>query len=49
MQKEYKTKHDLVGRVLHWELCKKFKFDHVNKWYSHNLESMLENESYKLL
>ena len=24
-QKEYKTRHDLVGKVIHWELCKKFK------------------------
>ena len=29
-QKEYKTRHDWVGRVIHWELCKKFKFDHTN-------------------
>ena len=24
---------------------KKFKFDHTNKWYIHNLESVLENET----
>ena len=35
-QKEYKTRHDWVGRVIHWELCKEFKFDHTNKWYTHN-------------
>ena len=23
-QKEYKTKHDCVGKVNHWEMCKKF-------------------------
>ena len=23
-QKEYKTRHDWVGKVIHWELCKKF-------------------------
>ena len=23
-QKEYKTRHDWVGRVIHWERCKKF-------------------------
>ena len=32
-QKEYKTRHDWVGKVIHWEMCKKFKFDHTNKWY----------------
>ena len=30
-------------------MCKKFKFDHTNKWYMHNLESLLENDSHKLL
>ena len=29
-QKEYKTRHDWVGKVTHWELYKKFKFDHAN-------------------
>ena len=35
-QKEYKTKHNWVSKVIHWEMCKKFKFDHTNKWYTHN-------------
>ena len=35
-QKEYKTSHDSVGKVIHWELCKNFKFEHTNKWYTHN-------------
>ena len=48
-QKEYKTRHDWVDKVILWELCKKFKFDHANKWYMHNLESVLENETNKLL
>ena len=28
-QKEYKTRHDSVGRVIHWELCKRLKFDQI--------------------
>ena len=48
-QKEYKTWHDWVGKVIHWELCKKLKFDHMNKWYMDNPESVLENEMHKLL
>ena len=24
-QKEYKTRHDWIERVINWELCKKFK------------------------
>ena len=46
-QKE--TRHDWVGKVIHLELCKKFKFDYTNKWYMHNPESVLENETHKLL
>ena len=30
-QKEYKTRHDWAGKVLHCELCKAFKFDHMEK------------------
>ena len=30
------------------ELCKKFKFDHTNKWYIHNPESILENETHEI-
>ena len=48
-QKEYKTIHDWVGKVIHWELCKDFKFDHTNKWYMHNPASILENDTHKLL
>ena len=39
----------LMGKVIHWELCKKLKFDHRNKWYLCNLESVLENETHKFL
>ena len=38
-QKEYKARHDWVGKVIHWEMCKKCKFDHANKWYMHNPET----------
>ena len=48
-QKEYKTRHDWVGKVIHWEMCKKFKFDHTNKWYMHDLAPVLENYTHKLL
>ena len=30
-QKEYKIRHYRVGKVIHWEICKIFKFDHANK------------------
>ena len=46
---DYKTRHDRVGNMIHLELCKKLKFDHANKWYVHNQESVLENETDKIL
>ena len=48
-QKEYKARHDRVGKVINWKMCKKFKFDHTNKWYMHNPAPVLENDSHKLL
>ena len=44
--KKYKTRQDWVDKVIHLELC---KFDHTNKWYMHNIESVQENETHKLL
>ena len=49
VQKGYKARHDWVGKVIHWEMCKKFKFDHSNKWYMHNPAPVLENDTHKLL
>ena len=48
-QREYKARHDWVGKVIHWGMCKKLKFDHANKWYMHNLAPVLENATHKLL
>ena len=47
--KKYKTRHDCVEKVIHWELYQKFKFNHMNKWYMHNLESVQENKTYDTL
>ena len=43
-QKEYKAKHDWVGKVIHCEICKKFEFYHANKWYMHNPAPIKEND-----
>ena len=48
-QKENKTRHDCVGKVIHWEMCKKFKFQHTNKCYMHNPAPVLKNDTHKLL
>ena len=38
-----------MGKLIHRELCKKLKFDHTNKWYKRNPDSVLENETHKIL
>ena len=48
-QKENKTKHNWVGKVIHLKMCKKLKFDHTNKCYMHNPAAVIENDSHKLL
>ena len=49
VQMEYKARHDWVGKVIHWEMCKKFKFDHAKKWYMQNPAPVLENDTHKFL
>ncbi len=44
---EYTARHDWVGKVIHWEMCQKFKFDHANDM--HNPAPVLENDTQKLL
>ena len=48
-QKEYKTSHDWVGKVIHYELCKRLKFDHTAKWCMPKLEFVLKNETPQIL
>ena len=48
-QKEYKTRHVWVCKVIHREMCKKSKFDHTNKWYMHNPAPVLEKDTHELL
>ena len=35
--------------MIPWELCKKLKFGYTKNEYTHNPESVLENETHKLL
>ncbi|XP_068707858.1 uncharacterized protein [Montipora foliosa] len=48
-QTEYKKRHDVVGRVVHWELCKEYGLECSDKWYEHSLKSIEKNEEVKLL
>ena len=48
-QKEYKTRHNWVSKVIDWELCKKLKSCLTTKWYMHKSESTQEKETHKSL
>ena len=41
--------HNWMGKVIHGEMCKKFKFDHASKWDMHHPAPVLENNTHKLL
>ena len=43
------VKFKLLAQVDHWEPCKKFEFDYMNKWYMHNSETVQKNEMHKIL
>ena len=49
MQKEYKRRHDNLGKIVHWKLARKCNFEAGDKWYEHYPESVLEHEDYKIL
>ena len=48
-QKEYKRRHDNLGKIVDWKLARKCNFEAGDKWYQHEPESILENEDYKIL
>ena len=47
-QREYKRRHDWVGRKIHWEVCRKIGFDANEKCYKHEPEKVVENDSWKI-
>ena len=48
-QRDYKRRHHWVGRKIHWEVCRKIGFDVNEKWYKHEPEKLVENDSWKIL
>ena len=48
-QKKYKLRHDRLRKVIDWELCKRLKFDNITKWHWPKPETVLENETHKIL
>ena len=48
-QREYKRRHDCVGRKILWELCRKYGLAAAERWYEHQPDTVTENDSCKLL
>ena len=48
-QKDYKRRHDNLGKIVHWKLARMCNFEAGDKWYEHEPESVLEDEDYKIL
>ena len=46
---EYKRRHDWLGRKIHCEVCRKIGFDGNEKWYKHESEKVVENDSWKIV
>ena len=46
--KKNKTGHEWAGKVIHWELCKRVKFDSTITWYMKKSESDLEKETHRI-
>ena len=48
-QKEYKRRHDNLGKIVHRKLARNSNFEAGDKWCEHEPEIVLENEDYKIL
>ena len=48
-QKEYKRRHGNVAKKVHWDIYKKNRLEHMEKWYEHVPEGTVENEEVKVL
>ena len=48
-QKEYKRQHANVAKKVHSDFCKKNGLEHMQKWYEHVPEGVVENEEVKVL
>ena len=48
-QKEYKRRHDWIGRHIHWEICGANGVHVKSKWYEHQSEMVIDNDSCKIV
>ena len=48
-QRDYKARHNCMGKVIQLDMSKILKEDHTPKWYMHKPESAQKNETHKIL
>ena len=49
VQREYKRRHDTVGKLVHWKLCEKHNLEKKEKWHEHSPEGIMEDDNVKLI
>ena len=49
LAKEYKRRHDNLGKIVHWKIARKCNFEARDRWYELEPESVLVNEDDKIL
>ena len=47
-RKEYKRRHDWIGRHIHWEICGAKRILVTAKWYEHQHKAVIKNETWKV-
>ena len=48
-QRDYKRRHDSVGRRVHWEVCKIYGIEVRDRWYEHDAIPLTENGRCKII
>ena len=47
-KRQYKIRHDTIGRRVHWELCRKYGIECSEKWYQHIPEKIVTTADEKV-
>ena len=48
-QREYKRRHDTVGKLVHWKFCEKHNLEKKEKRYEHCPEGVVKNDDVRLI
>lgn len=48
-QREFKRRHDWVGKKIHWEVCLEYGFDVRSKWHEHEPQTTMANDVSSIL